>query len=998
MSSLILSSNRRITPLTDRLWRIEWSPAGAFDDRPSFVAQTRVFAPVEAALIEEDGWTIIRCGEVELRLRGAGAFTAENLEARFPVGEGRGHWQPGMEPVGALGGTTRTLDGTAGDPPVEPGLLSLDGWACVDDSGTVRLGADGWVEAGTEGGQDFYLFLHGHDFRGALRDFVELSGRPPPPPRAVMGMWWSRYWRYSADDLKALVRDFRARGFPLDVLVLDMDWHLCRDWTGYTWNRDLFPDPKAFLDWCHNEGVKVTLNLHPASGVQAFEEGYADFAAALGHPGDGSAVPFTCSDRTFMEAYFQRLHHPLEDDGVDFWWMDWQQGTLSELPGLDPLAWLNHTHHLDHDRSDRRGVMLSRWGGFGGHRYPIQFSGDTFAKWETLGSQVDFTAGSAASLAGWWSHDIGGHMQPGTPELFARWFQWGAFSPALRLHSGNRPDQERRPWGHGPEVEAACRVGVALRQRYFPLWVAAAHRFHETGVAPLTPLWLDHPTAPEAHAIHGQALLLDDLLVAPFLEPMKEGLAERLVWLPPGEWWEVTEGTRHTGGTILEVRGDLKRIPVFARAGSVLAIDPRERGALSAISPDRLFVECWPGEGGGVVVEDAGEGDGWRRGEIARTAFAQTWSAEGLVLTSTGTQGRFPGLPAKRPVTLFVRGCCEPSAVEGVNGVEWHWAEGTLRIDLPVRVIGDGFRLAALGAQALPLTPPATRSAPRTYFRARNDRRLAHSSYADAILLPPAGGARATVRWRAEQGAAREELVSTGRLNAPCVLPCPFGWDPHSGAARWSAEVEWTWGDGETQTDQGGSPWELYCGFGEWAITWATAGKLLEGTPSVTTELPTGWTPWRTQSYTALRYESLLDGPRLWCDSVLAKDLGAGGGTGQFNPDGSVKAPGQKPPSLDLVAVTEFELPAPQIVQFVIGGFGETVEALVDDAPVLIGEKARTPPIELTSGRHRLTVRLRHVDSAKAARYYRMIKAIPLDSAGRVLTGLGSQMPEVKEA
>ena len=104
----------------------------------------------------------------------------------------------------------------------------------------------------------------------------------------------------------------------------------------------------------HDRGLHVTLNVHPADGVRAYEAAYPKMAEAMGvDPETEAPIPFDVADPKFMDAYFTCLHHPLEDEGVDFWWLDWQQGSYSKVPGLDPLWMLNHFHFLD---SRRRGT------------------------------------------------------------------------------------------------------------------------------------------------------------------------------------------------------------------------------------------------------------------------------------------------------------------------------------------------------------------------------------------------------------------------------------------------------------------------------------------------------------------------------------------------------------------------------------------------------------------------------------------------------------------
>ena len=135
---------------------------------------------------------------------------------------------------------------------------------------------------------------------------------------------------------------FKAEGVPLAVSVIDMDWHKTAiparfgsGWTGYSWNRDLIPDPATFLNGLHERGLKVTLNVHPADGIRAFEDAYPMVAKRLGLDAEKEeAAGFDFYSPAFREAYFEDVHHPLEDQGVDFWWIDWQQGSHGKM---DPL-------------------------------------------------------------------------------------------------------------------------------------------------------------------------------------------------------------------------------------------------------------------------------------------------------------------------------------------------------------------------------------------------------------------------------------------------------------------------------------------------------------------------------------------------------------------------------------------------------------------------------------------------------------------------------------
>ena len=372
------------------------------------------------------------------------------------------------------------IDEVDGARDLEDGLASLFGYATLDDSTTLAL-ADGWVAPRIEGNLDLYYFGYGRDAAGAVRDFYRLSGPQPLLPRWALGNWWSRYYAYTAEEYQALIERFEAEDLPFSVAVLDMDWHQVAidpkfgsGWTGYSWNTDLFPDPPAFLAWLHAHGLKVSLNVHPADGVRAFEDRYSRLAERLGiDPASGQPVNFDIADPDFLLAYLEEIHHPLEAEGVDFWWLDWQQGSHTAMPGLDPLWMLNHYHFLDSGRDGKRPITFSRYAGPGSHRYPVGFSGDTVTSWASLDFQPYFTATAANLGYGWWSHDIGGHMfGVRDDELVTRWFQLGVFSPINRLHSTKDPVSythldvyKRQPSSRSCRAPTRCRTPASTELR-----------------------------------------------------------------------------------------------------------------------------------------------------------------------------------------------------------------------------------------------------------------------------------------------------------------------------------------------------------------------------------------------------------------------------------------------------------------------------------------------------------------------------------------------------
>lgn len=848
-AAVVTHGERRVTVLADRLLRLEWAPGGAFDDRPTY-AFPRRRGPVPPFHLAVSGDTLtLDTGALRLTMEGrAGPLSGESLRVDFALGGAAQTWRPGDRDPHNLRGARRTLDGCRGEAALEPGILSRSGWALHDDSATVRFDPEtGWVQPRPEGPrQDWYFFGYGHSYTEALADYARFGGQVPLPPRWALGAWWSRYWAYSDQDLRDLVGAFAAQGFPLDVLVIDMDWHTPESWTGYTWNRALFPDPPALLAWLHERGLRTTLNLHPAEGVQLHEEAHQAFAAALGaDPREG--VPFRISDQSFAQHYFELLHHPLEEQGVDFWWMDWQQGRESELPGLDPLPWLNHLHYHDmRRRPGRRPMVFSRWGGLGNHRYPIGFSGDTFATWEALRFQPYFTATAANVLYGWWSHDIGGHFGACEPELFARWVQFGALSPILRLHATKDAVAERRPWAFPDAVRDAAREAFRARYELLPYLYTLARVHHERALAPCRPLYYSWPEEEAAYVAREQYLLGDQLLVAPIVRPAEgeSGLAPADVWVPPGDWVERSTGELLSGPTWARLSGDLRAMPQLVRAGGILPLAvPAERSGRQP--PDRLTLEVFPGPAGELrVYEDDGVSEAYREGQGEWTPVALATSPDGrrAELAIGPVEGACAALPRERAYTVRFRFLREPRAVlvDGAEHGEWRYdaearavvielpprpkagrAVVAVQADEPLSLLGEELSQAVRHADARRLLGAGERAEGEALLAAA----LAGASAAHRSALARLGGPFARVyEYTTPEDAARtlgalvvaaprdgspvtvggvwrligpegvsEHPFELGELRGDTIVRAPFAWGGDVATRRWSLDLRLAW-------------------------------------------------------------------------------------------------------------------------------------------------------------------------------------------------------------
>lgn len=554
-----------------------------------------------------------------------------------------------------LGGCLRTLDTVRGrwnykaneKVEVSQGLMSRDGWTWIDDSASLVFDREGFLQPRNTQGIDWYVFAHGNNYAQALADYYDVSGHVPLLPKWALGLWWSRWEAYKQADLEGIVEEFEAHGVPLSVCVVDMDWHL-PGWTGYTWNKDFFPNPRGFLKGLHDRGVHACLNLHPAEGVAPKEDGYEKMARHMGlDPGSQIPVPFEIANPRFIEGYFKFLHHPLEEDGVDFWWMDWQQGTKTSMPGLDPLWYLNHLHSGDLARDgSKRPMAFSRWGGWGSHRYPVGFSGDSSRTWETLAFEVEITSQSANTGFGWWSHDIGGFCD-GFPddELYVRWVQFGVLSPIFRFHNCGDPTLDYRPWSKGEKYRSASLEALRFRRAIIPYLYTAAYKNHSGGSPPCVPMYYHYPQQEDAYHCPAQYLFGPSLLAAPFTTPAhpETGLAEKVIWLPPGDWYRFDSGAFYKGGRWTAVHGRLDETPLFSRSGSAVPVE------VDNITEWIVF----PGSGESELYEDNGTDMAYEHGEFRLTKCSQEWVNEKSLQLQFKAEGSY--VP-KEPMRVRLRG------------------------------------------------------------------------------------------------------------------------------------------------------------------------------------------------------------------------------------------------------------------------------------------------------------------------------------------------------
>ena len=352
---------------------------------------------------------------------------------------------------------------------------------------------------------------------------------------------------------------------------------------------------------------------------------------------------------------------------MDFWWLDWQQaltvGKHGQEKNYTPAAgsetlgetfWCNHTFFEDmqKNRPDLRPVIYHRWGGLGSHRYPICFSGDTWAAWSTLGYEIYFTSNASNVLYDYWGHDLGGHQGGNNdPELLLRWLQFGAYTPIFRTHATNDSKLERRIWKYSNFQQ--LREAVRLRYRLFPYLYTAARETYETGIGMNRPLYYDYPEESNAYVYEDEYMFGGDMLVAPIYTPQKNGYAGRMIWIPgeDEQWWDVTHSRLLRGGQEFYGSFTLDEIPVYYRAGSVIPFYPVRRTVVG--DPGEIILKVVPGaDGTGKLYEDKGDNQDYKGSAWTTTSFTHKQTPSRITLTIGRRIGSFDGMPTQRKWTV----------------------------------------------------------------------------------------------------------------------------------------------------------------------------------------------------------------------------------------------------------------------------------------------------------------------------------------------------------
>ncbi len=639
---------------------------------------------------------------------------------------------PGPTASTNLGGWRRGLDQVSGPVGLQNGLLDRAGWYLLNDAKTAFWTPGVWpTPRSAHGGtyQDGYFFGYAHNYQLGLRELAQLTGPAVRLPRFAFGNWFSRYNAYTFSNYQSLLSTFRTEQTPLDVLVVDTDWKSPSTWDGWNWNSSLFPDPTAFMNWANQNGLKVSLNIHPA-----IESGDPKFSAANstagGLLGPGPSYHFDWSNSNHLNAYFN-LHSPFNSQGIRLWWLDWCcDASLASNPGISQDSWINEEYAKNASDRGLRGFAFARIGAanagypaigpsasgpWADHRYTVHFTGDTYDTWALLQFAAKVTVREGNIGLPYVTHDIGSfHGGQEADDFYMRWIQFGTFQPIFRVHSDHAA---RLPWEY-PNVKASAEKFWRLRESLVPYTYSLGDEATKNGLPIARGLYLYYPENNEAYTYDSEYLFGSKMLVAPIVTAGSN--ASVSVWFPPGSTWtNYFTGQTYAGGTVQSVSATYDTYPVFVKAGGIIPLAPyMDYTSQKAVDP--LTIRVFTGaDGDFTLIEDEGEGLGYKSGAIRGTPLNYTNSSRTLQIGAA--QGTYPGALTQRAYDLEFNGVTTSPGSVTVNGAAlnqvapgsgegWWYTSSTskLNVHLNARSTTSAWTITYAGSSGPTVTPTRT--------------------------------------------------------------------------------------------------------------------------------------------------------------------------------------------------------------------------------------------------------------------------------------------------
>ncbi len=669
-------TNYRISVLSERLIRLEYSPDGQFSDNLTTLVSNRNFKVPTFKVKQDDKYIVISTNYFNLQyLKNKpfiGSKFAPDSNLRVALKGTDKVWFYGQVEARNFKGGAVSLDNFNGKVNLDKGLYSTDGFVSIDDSNNLEIDKDGFLIKSNPNKVDIYLFMYKRDFGLCLKDYFTLTSYPELIPRSALGVWWNRERIYNYEDTKSLVKTFNRNGIPLSVLLLSEFWHI-KDKsnynlykTGFTFNRELFPSPKEFTEAMHDANVLVGVNIDPSEGIRKEEEGYINFAKEL-NISDGATIPFNVLDKTFISTFTKCIIDNLIAYGVDVFWLDYK----NDLFGINTLSYYFNTNFKKYN--DKRLLTLTRSPLVAPHKAGILYSGETFVSWDTLKFLPFYNSMAANKGVTWWSHDVGGYKGGSEDsELYLRYIQFSCFSPIFRFSSERGYYYKREPWAWDVKTYTIAREYTLLRQRLIPYIYTEGCNYSKLGIPLIQPIYYSYPEIYDEPDYKNEYYFGKELFIAPITKAMDKTMnrsIERL-YLPKGIWYDFRNGKKFIGDKRYIAFYKDDEYPIFAKAGAIVPMANLGDDINDTSAPKSLEIDIFPGQSNSYkLYEDDGISKMYKDGFYLVTAIDYNYMQNNYTVIIRPIDGKIGIVPRLRDYKIKFRNVKEPDSVDVfING------------------------------------------------------------------------------------------------------------------------------------------------------------------------------------------------------------------------------------------------------------------------------------------------------------------------------------------
>ena len=669
LNGIIRGEKYRITILSDVLVRLEYSETGAFEDRPTELVKFRAFDVPKFTKKEDNTHLVVSTKyfklEYQKEMPFEGGKVTPDQYLKISLNNTDKFWYYGHPEARNFRAAGYSLDNADGNAQYGRGLYSTDGFVSLDDSENLIFNRDGSFGKRSDKRIDIYVFLYRRDFGLCLRDYFKLTGSPALIPRYALGVWWNKDFAYNTESLEELIWNFNKHKIPISVILLSKYWHILYEEIegGFTFNYNLFNNPKELIRNLHKNNIRIGLNINPMAGIHPDELAYERFKTKAGITEEG-ILPFNVFDKSVVNAYFDEFIKPLNDLGVDFYWIDYFNRN-----DLITLRALNHFHFTDYKKQEeKRSMILSRNGMLASHNYPVTYSGYTKVSWNNLDLVPEYNLTSSNIGVNWLSHDIGGYLDGvEDPELYMRFVQLGCFSPILRLSSAASHYYKREPWLWDAQTHAVAGDYLRLRHRLIPYLYSEAYKYYKTGLPIIQPVYYRYPEIYDEPLYKNEYYFGSELFVAPITRK-KEPLMNRTIhriFLPNGIWYDFKTGKKFVGGKRYVTFFKDEDYPVFAKKGTIVPMAILDDEDINNTKPPKkLEIHIFPGKSNTYkLYEDDGISRLHEEGYFLISDIDYSYQTNNFTAIIRPTEGKSGIVPKVRSYKVRFRNTRKPNEV-----------------------------------------------------------------------------------------------------------------------------------------------------------------------------------------------------------------------------------------------------------------------------------------------------------------------------------------------